>query len=169
MGPLPTARMRWTGSLLLALLAGTLLLALVTHPLAVVLPLGLLGALSWFLEQQRAARLKPLVDARVDEDIGSFARAFDRRGMDPVDPWAIRAVWNALIPFTASRAGSVALRPTDEMVADLYVDPDDLDDLIEPLVQQCERVPSNWSANPYYPRMRTVADLVFFISAQPLH
>ena len=37
------------------------------------------------------------------------------------------------------------------------------------LVEQCERVPGNWKANPFYDcGVKTVGDLVHFIPAQPL-
>jgi len=41
---------------------------------------------------------------RAGEDIGTLARAFDRRAPN-FDPWVIRAVWDALAPWTALRGG----------------------------------------------------------------
>lgn len=102
------------------------------------------------------------------EDIGSFARAFDRRASEHLDPWAIRAVWNALMPLTEAGGWQIPLRSTDRFEEDLMLNPDELEDVVPQLVEQCERAPDNWKANPFYSRVKTVANLVYSISAQPL-
>ena len=43
------------------------------------------------------------------EDIGTFARAFDRRS-EPFDPWVVRATWDALLPYCG-----FPLRPADRV------------------------------------------------------
>ena len=156
------------GWLVLAGIAGALLFALIAHPVGTVSVFITFAGVTLLLDRKRTRRVRVLADERTNEDIGSFARAFKRRGSDPVDPWAIRAVWNALVPLTESKARWIPLRPTDRFEADLEIDPEDLELLVPQLVEQCERVSGNWTANPYYRRLRTVADLVYFISAQPL-
>jgi hypothetical protein len=72
------------------------------------------------------------------------------------------------MPRTEVQGRRMPLRPTDHFDTDLRIDLDDIESLVPALVEQCERVPGNWEANPYARRVRTVADLVSFISAQPL-
>lgn len=167
-GPLPQPKPGVTGWLVLAAIAGALLFALVAHPVGTLSIFAGLAVLAFLGERKRSRRVAAIANQRVKEDVGSFARAFDRRAGNPRDPWAIRAVWNALVPLTESRGRKIPLRPTDRFEEDLLLDPEDLEDLVPQLVEQCERVPGNWKANPFYLRLNTVADLVDFISAQPL-
>ena len=166
-GPLPQPQAGFTGWCFLILIGGGLTYVLIGHPVVTIATVAEFLVLSGLLERTRARKVVTAAETRREEDIGSFARAFDRRGADPVDPWAIRAVWNALVPLTAARGVTIPLRPSDRVADDLLLDPDDLEDLIPLLVEQCERAPGNWRTNPYYPRIQTVADLVFFISSQP--
>jgi hypothetical protein len=167
-GPLPRPQPGFVGWLILAAVVGVLLLALVTHRVGTLSTIAVLVVLSVVSERNRSERVRAIANQRANEDIGSFARAFNRRATDPLDPWAIRAVWNALVPLTESRGRTIPLRPTDRFEEDLSTHPDDIEDLVLQLVEQCERVPGNWRANPFYDRIKTVADLVYFISAQPL-
>jgi hypothetical protein len=167
MGPLPQPKPGVGGWLILAALAGAVGFVLVTHPIGTLLAIAAIATLAVVGERQRARSLLPRASERAREDIGSFTRAFDRRAA-PFDPWAVRAVWNTLVPLTETCGRTIPLRPSDRFDADLGLDPDDLEDLIPPLVEQCERVGGNWKANPYYDRLTTVGDLVRFISAQPL-
>lgn len=166
-GPLPQPQDGVTGWCFLILICGGLTYVLFSHPVVTIATVAELLVLSGLLERTWARKVGTVAEPRREEDIGSFARAFNRRGADPIDPWAIRAVWNALVPLTAARGVTIPLRPSDRVAADLLLDPDDLEDLIPLLVEQCERAPGNWRTNPYYPRLQTVADLVFFISSQP--
>jgi hypothetical protein len=168
--PLPTShgRLGLGGWLAVAGIAAVPLFFLITHPLGTLSVFAVFVGMTLLLEYKRSQQVRALVDERPNEDIGSFARAFNRRGSDPVDPWAIRAVWNALVPMTESKGRRIPLRPTDRVDTDLAIDPEDFEDLVPALVEQCERVSGNWEANPYYRRLSTVADLVYFISAQPL-
>jgi hypothetical protein len=95
-------------------------------------------------------------------------RAFDLIGPAPVDPDAVRVVWEAVLPLTALRGPAIPLRPTDRFAADLGVDPEEVEELIPSLVERCGRSVGNWSANPYFAGLVTVGALVHFISAQPL-
>ena len=62
----------------------------------------------------------------------------------------------------------IPLRPTDRFEKDLGIDPEDVEALVPQLVEQCERLSGNWRANPFYARLETMSDLIYFISAQPL-
>jgi hypothetical protein len=76
--------------------------------LAVAWPLLLLG---WFVLRRHHHHL---LDQRPGEDIGTFARAFDRRA-EPFDPWVVRATWDALVPYVTHGDWHVPLRPTDRL------------------------------------------------------
>ena len=167
MSPSARSHSHWSGWLLLVLIAGAILYALVTHPVPTLAIFVGIAGLSLFLERQRQRRLEPVLIARTDDDIGSFARAFDRRSEHPLDTWAVRAVWDALLPLTETRGRTIPLRPGDNFESDLGIDPEDVEDLIPSLVERCGRVPGRWEENPYR-EINTVGDLVHFISAQPL-
>jgi hypothetical protein len=167
-GPVPASKPSIVGWLVLAAVLAAILSVFVTHPMSVGAGLGALTLITIVAERKRTMRLRGLAQDRQGEDIGSFARSFDRRDDSQLDPWAIRAVWNALVPYTRSKGRQVPLRPTDRFEEDLGIDPDDIEDLVSQLVEQCERVPGNWKANPYNDGVTTVGALVRFISAQPL-
>ncbi len=168
-GPLPATKPDIVGWLILAAVGTAILFVLVAHPIGTVVSIGALTLITIVAERRRAVRVRVMPDGRAGEDIGSFARSFTRRGGPQLDPWAIRAVWNALLPLTESNGRRTPLRPADRFEEDLSIDPDDVEALVVQLVEQCERVPGNWRANPFYnSSVKTVGDLVHFISAQPL-
>ena len=156
------------GWAVLAVLGGAFLFVLVAHPIGTGSVVVAFAAVTTLLERRRTRYVRAEAEKRAGEDIGSFARAFERRGPNPADPWAIRAVWQALTPRTEAKGRQLPLRPTDHFDTDLCIDSEDIEALVPALVAQCERDPGNWEANPYLNRVRTVADLVHFISAQPL-
>jgi hypothetical protein len=156
------------GWLVLAAVVAAILSVFVAHPISTGAGIGALTLITIIAERTRTMRLRGISKDREGEDIGSFARSFNRRDGAQLDPWAIRAVWNALVPYTGSKERRVPLRPTDRFEEDLGIDPDDIEDLVIQLVEQCERVPGNWTANAFYASVTTVGDLVRFISAQPL-
>ena len=167
MPPLPDTSARWKGRLALAGLAAGLGAAVVAAPVVTVAVISLIALGSAALERRRAVRMGPLLSSREGEDIGTFALAFDRhRG--PLDPWAIRAVWNAIVPLTNTRGQLIPLRPTDRFEQDLEVDPEDIEYEIPKLTAQCQRELTGYAENPYYRELGTVEGLVRFISAQPL-
>jgi hypothetical protein len=166
--PLSQPKPGFFGWLLLTAIAGAILFGLVVRPVGTLSAFAGLAVVTFVAERKHARRVVSIAGSRENEDIGSFARAFERRANESLDPWAIRAAWNALVPLTEASGRQIPLRPTDRFAEDLLLDPDDLEDLVPQLVEQCERVPGNWKANPFYHRLNTVADLVYFISAQPL-
>ena len=117
----------------------------------------------------RAVRghLQRLAAERRGEDIGSFARAFDRR-LEPFDPRVVRAVWDALQPYVTYRGGRAPLRPTDRIDEDLEIDQDDIDTcVLQEVAERAGRSLDGIEANPWYGRVTTVGDLVRLLSAQP--
>ena len=168
MPPLPVSRPGVAGGLAVGLLGAALLLALLRYPVPILITAEALVLGSVASERRRFIHVQRIAASRHNEDIGSFARAFERRGAAPFDPWAVRAVWNAVVAATEAKGQRIPLRPTDRLVDDLDVDPEEIEYLLPELVEQCERIPGNWKANPYYERLATAGDLVYFISSQPL-
>ena len=167
---LPPAREpapKWRGWALLGICAVGLAYALVVQPLGSLMLVGGVLLIGWAYDRPRARRLAIERPSRPNEDFGSFVRAFDLGGPAPVDPWAIRVVWEAVLPLTALRGPAIPLRPTDRFTLDLGVDLEEVEELIPSLVERCGRAVGNWSANPYFAGLATVGALVHFISAQP--
>jgi hypothetical protein len=158
----------WQGWTLVAVCAVGLAYALIVQPLGSLVLIGGILTLGWLYDRPRPRRLTIERPSRPNDDFGSFMRAFDQRGPAPVDPWAVRVVWEAVLPLTALRGPAIPLRPTDRFQLDLGVDPEEVEELIPSLVARCGRAVGNWSANPYYAGLSTVGALVHFISAQPL-
>jgi hypothetical protein len=131
--------------------------------LAVTWPLMLFGR--FFLNRH----FRRLLSERPGEDIGTFARAFDRR-TQPFDPWVVRAVWDALVPYVVcgGRKVPVPLRPSDRLFEDLRIDPEDTEfELIEEIATRSRHSLNNLENNPFFGEMETVGDLIHFISLQP--
>ena len=158
--------------------AGWGVVQVVRHPLialAIGLPIGVLvwigGRSAGAAHARWAATRRSTL--RLGEDIGTFARAFDRRGgLAPgveFDPWVVRAVWEGLMPLAAGAAGVVIpLRPEDRLIENLGLDEEDVEELVRPMLARVGRRPGDWRRNPFRTMgVRTVADLVGFLSAQP--
>jgi hypothetical protein len=117
---------------------------------------------AWWLSDRR---LRQVAVTRQGEDIGSFAKMFDRRRPD-FDPWVVRAVWDALQPYRTFRGGVAPLRPSDRLAS--FMDVDDLDDIVFPEVaERTGRTLANVVLNPKYAQVHTVADLVASFWQQP--
>jgi len=108
--------------------------------------------------------LRRLAAGRVGEDIGTFARAFDRRTCS-FDPWVVRATWEALQPCVAFRGGRLPLRATDRL-EDLPIDPEDFDDLFQEVAERSGHSIEQAGLNGYG-NVHTVGDFVRFIINQP--
>jgi hypothetical protein len=153
------------GWAVLVLLAAGSIWYLALHPAGILIGGGLVSVIglgTHLLNLQLARRAR----ARSGEDIGSFARAFDRRA-PTFDPWVIRAVWDALAPWTIVRDDTrFPLRPAD-IIADLGCVGTDLDDVCLEAATRARRLLDEGKENPDSGRVETVGDLVEFISRQP--
>jgi len=110
-------------------------------------------------------RMRKLAARRPGENLCSFSREFDRNRPE-FDPWIIRAVWDALIPYRTYRGGFAPLRASDRLES--FMDVDDLDMVeLKELAARTGRTLEDLPANPLYRRVVTVADLVAFIGHQP--
>lgn len=168
MPPAPERRASPASWALLAALSGSVLAAVLLSPVARVAVAGvavcmLLAAL---VGRQRP-RARP--HRRVGEDIGTFARALDRREAT-FDPWVVRAVWDALQAELRTSGVELPLRPGDRLVADLGLDSDDLAFDVLPAVAARTGRSDAWEhvrANPMRDRVDTVADLIRFVALLP--
>lgn len=115
----------------------------------------------WFWYDRRMARLSR---QRQGEDIGTFARSFDRRGKD-FDPLVVRAVWDALQPHCWHRGGVVPLRPSDRFTT-LAMDWEEVGDVVEEVSQRTGRSLAQPNTNRVS-RVETIRELVEFLCAQP--
>jgi hypothetical protein len=159
---------RWYAWPLLAVMAGALLYSLgyfiVSQPLVAVPLLGVGIALGVRGAKRRKHRMHELLAERDGESICEFARSFERRR---VDTWVIRAVYEQLQSHLGTEK-PVPIRATDSLANDLLVDDEDLDmDIAEEILQRTGRSMKDTERNPYYGKVRTVADLVYFVNEQP--
>lgn len=111
-------------------------------------------------------RLRRLAESRQGEDIGTFARSFNRRD-EPFDPRVVRATWDALQPYVTFRGGSVPLRASDRLDK-LHIDPEDLEnEVIEEVAERSGHVFERSAFLHARTSIETVVDFVRFISSQP--
>jgi hypothetical protein len=112
-------------------------------------------------ERRRVAALAVL---RPDESICSFARALPIRELDT---WVVRATFEQLQAHLQGFHVGFPVRPSDRLVADLKIDPEDLEDLAVEIATRTGRTMEGCPANPYYDKVTTVEDLINFLCAQP--
>jgi hypothetical protein len=165
MPPLEERRSTLLGWVVLAVLAVGVVAAEVVWPL---MRLIAVGVKTWVIicNVVTSRHLRRLAARRSGEDIGSFARAFDRRTR-PFDPWVVRATWDALQPYVAFDGGKVPIRPTDRLDEDLCIDPELQDDLFEQVAERAGRSQEHLEQNPLYGKVVTVGGFVHFVTWQP--
>jgi hypothetical protein len=147
----------------LGLLVAGLGIALLAHPLVTtaVASCTILGFL--FLARREKRRLAALAATRGGKSICEFARSFDTRA---VDTWVIRAVYEELQDLLRSNYPSFPLRASDRF-EDLGIDDDDLEmDVAAVVAERTGRTLDDADRNPFFKKLRTVADLVMFFDAQ---
>src|SRR5579872_482881 len=111
--------------------------------------------------------LRGLANDRSGEDIGTFARAFDRRS-EPFDPWVVRATWDALGLYVSFDGQRLPLRPDDRLLDDLRIDPDDVEfSLIPEVAKRSGHSLKNPERNPHFGKVSAIRDFVRFIASQP--
>ena len=72
------------------------------------------------------------------------------------------------LPRPAEHATLRPLRPTDRLVEDLGIDPDDVEfDLIDEVASRSGHLPDNADRNPFWGKIETVGDFVRFVTLQP--
>lgn len=110
-------------------------------------------------------RLGTLAAERPGESICTFARSFDRR---TVDTWILRAVYEELQPYGEFGGVTMPLRASDDLEEVLGIDAEELETLVEDIAHRACRSLDRYDRNPFYGRITTVGDLVWFFENQPL-
>ena len=159
----PPPKISWAGWLILAGLGASAVPSVVRHPGAAIVVLAALGTYVWNAHRSELRRLKTQTAARPGESICTFARGLPRT----VDPWIVRAVSDALRPYVTYPGGRMPLRAADSFTADIRMDPDDLEDIVDRLALRTGRSLQGTERNPYVGRVATVGDLVLFLNEQP--
>jgi hypothetical protein len=114
----------------------------------------------------RRQHLQALAGSRPGETICEFARSFDCR---TTDTWVIRAVYEELQEELRLGSTSFPVRANDSLTDDLRIDPEDLDLSLAPAIAaRSGRTLERDDANPYWGKVKTVADLVCFFNQQPI-
>jgi hypothetical protein len=163
--PQPSRKQRAIGLAVLTVIGGTLLVFLALYPIALAGTATLIAVI-WIVSLLQDRRLARKVRARSAESICTFVRGLDRRTA-PLDPWIVRAVWDALAPWTIASGGvRLPLRATD-VIADLGCVDEDLEDVYVQAATRADRQIRDTKENPYYGCVQTVGDLVRFIAHQP--
>lgn len=109
-------------------------------------------------------RLAALAELRPGESICSFTRALPIRELDT---WVVRATFERIQTHLRDLHVEFPVRPSDRLVADLKIDPEDLGDLAVEIATRSGRTMEGCPANPYYDKVTTVEDLIDFMCAQP--
>ena len=122
----------------------------------------------WLARQQtkrEAQKLLALASEREGQSICEFTRDFDARA---VDTWIIRAVYEQLQGQLKQVHPKFPVRADDRLKEDLLLDDDDLDmDLARAVAARAGRSIDDTGGNPYFDKVRTVRDFVFFFQNQP--
>jgi hypothetical protein len=130
---------------------------------SIIALLGVITVASILVNTVQNRKLRKLAEARNGESICSFARSYD---LHNIDPYIVRAVYEELIAWTSYRNGYVPIRPTDTF--EFYgIDGEDLDDLAIDVAFRSHRSMENAEANPLFGKVKTIDDLIQFISNQP--
>ena len=155
----------FVGWLLLVAFVGGLLWWIWEKPI-ILLFVAAIGVMIGIERRYRKIRLTKLSQERQELSICEFARSFDYRS---VDTWVIRAVYESIQDYVSIHEIPVPIKAEDDLINVLEIDDEDLEmDLLVEMLQRTGRSIENTPSNPYYGKVKTVADLVYFINAQPL-
>lgn len=153
---------RWT---LLVAFVSALLWGIWEKPI-LLLFIVVIGVLIAIEQRNRRKKFAKLSQERKEQSICDFARSFDYRS---IDTWVIRAVYEAIQDYVSSPGVLIPIKAEDDLTKVLEIDDEDLDmDLLVEMLQRTGRSLEDTSRNPYYGKVKTVSDLVYFVNAQPL-
>ena len=134
-----------------------------SSPLKATIGLGTFAALiggAMLIEARRVARIR----RQRDDTICDFRRSFDLR---KVDPWIIRATYEAFGRWFDAKQVHFPLRALDSIGNDLKIDPEDVEDLVHEVGQRAGYDITDYEANPLFGKVETVGDFVMFFTHQP--
>ena len=122
--------------------------------------------LNFLIKRNGIRHFRKLLSERSEASICTFARAFDRRS---VDPWILRSVYDLLKDGPAHIEREFPILPEDNLFNDLLVDEEDMADIIGPIIAfQTGRSLEGYLENFIEGDSHSVRDLVMFFNAQPL-
>jgi hypothetical protein len=107
------------------------------------------------------SRLRLMTSERAEDSICTFARAFDKR---IIDPWTIRAAYDELQEYFGSLERPFPIRASDRFKEDLKMDGDDLCDLLFSIAKRSKHDITSLDDNL---QISTVGELVACISNLP--
>lgn len=155
----------FVGWMLLAVFMGGFLWWIWEKPI-VLLFIVVIGVMIVIEQRNRRIKLAKLFKERKELSICEFARSFDCRS---IDTWAIRAVYETIQDYVSTPGATIPIKADDDLTDVLEIDDEDLDmDLLVEMLQRTGRSMEDTPNNPYYGKVKTVADLVYFVNAQPL-
>jgi len=134
-----------------------------SSPLKATIGLGTFAALiggAMLIEARRVARIR----RERDDTICDFRGSFDVR---KVDPWTIRATYEAFGRWFDAKQVHFPLRASDSIWDDLKIDPEDVEDLVHEVGQRAGYEITDCEANPLFGKLETVRDFVMFFTHQP--
>ena len=114
------------------------------------------------MEAERRRKLRRMAADRAGESICTFARSFDCRS---IDTRIIRVTHEELM---AANGGLCPIRTSDRLSEHFGIVLEDLDDLAGEIARRAGRSLDRWAENPLVGKVETAADLVHFLSNQPL-
>ena len=151
------------------LLAGLLLLLLLwgiwEKPFILIL-IGVIATWSILDIKRRNSKLKKLSEERSELSICEFARSFDRK---VIDTWVIRAVYEQIQEYVATSDYVLPIKADDDLEKTIEIDDEDLDmDILVEILQRTGRSMKDTESNPFFGKVKTVSDLVYFVNEQPI-
>lgn len=132
-------------------------------PYKALIVLGALAALITvigLIDRRKVAKLRN----KRGDTICDFRKAFNLR---EVDPWIIRASYEAFSAWIGQNEHLFPLRASDSIERDLRIDPEDMWDLVLEVAQRAGYDITDWEANPLLGKIETVLDFVLLINHQP--
>lgn len=165
MPPAPRRGFPWGDWAVWAVYMSGLVVFALWNPLGWLVVVGVMG-LQFLSHRTETQQWQRRAAARADDDIGTFARAFDRRGPEPFAPRVIRAVWDALAIELTPGGPRVPVRPGDKLDDDFEIE--DVNPLATEIAERAGRSATVWQAHPQIlAEVVTVRDLVRLVSGQP--
>jgi hypothetical protein len=162
--PTPRYPIKPIGWLMLTCFLIGLVVLIYSYPVPVIsffLVVSIVGSVASRIDTRRKLALAA---SRPGDPLCAFARALDLRS---VDSWIARAAFEELQSYFPEQTRPFPLRPTDRLIEDLHIDPDDIEDIARSIAARAGYSLDHTEQNPLYARVDTVGDLVQFFTHQP--
>jgi len=103
------------------------------------------------------------LNSREDVNICTFARSFDCRN---VNTWIIRATYEEIQRYLDPKT-LPPIKASDRLWEDLHIEADDAEFIAAAIAKRIGYDLKDTKSNPHYDRVKTVEDLVLFLTNQP--